>query len=497
MFWAADAAEHQAAEKMKQLHDQISCDNVSIYYLLLADNSVLVLCRLPISDSTGTARMAMYPIKRAHREFKIPCVPLPCLAPELKGFTDPTKFVDMIYKDPNAPVFRGMEGQREAPMFPQMTAAECVRNLDGSLNFVIHTGDLTNLKSREEYLAASEGDQFQYNKEIGDWCMESIIAGMKNVKLNPAYMFEMVEEDGKQVPNGESKIGFLHELLPNLRKGCDMYVCLPPINDAQSESPTPNWGNGSRGAFSMAFRFQDDKLMPELPLPGLVHNVEQGLAVETPDGEPMDVEATTTKVNEDFYLYTNRSIDSSPAIDGTFFAWDDVQRHVDKIDTAEQRDAILKAQPPQNALETEPDWFTYKTVLRNFQNKQAAKIEDELDQLLSRMSMQPTLKQDLLQTPDMKVKPCIVNLRNTSFSNDAVSVSVSELGQHSIDMHIKSYNWVTQGRGLVGLEVGDVSHTPQEDSDDDDNGYRSKRFRSVSASMSMVDAVFEEHGILF
>ena len=211
----------------------------------------------------------------------------------------------------------------------------------------------------------------------------------------------------------------------------------------------------------MAFHFPHDKLMSELPLPGLVHNVEPGVAVNTPDGDPMDVvEATTTKVDQDFYLYTNRNIGSSPIIGGTFFAWDDQRKHADNID----RDAILKAQPPRNSAETEPDWFTYKTALNMFQNKQALEIENRLDQLLSQMTKPPTLKQDLLSHPELEMNPCIVNLKDKFFSNDAVSVLVSELGQHSIDVHIKRHNWFAQ---------------------------------QVRVSTSIVDAVFAKHGISF
>lgn len=434
MFWdsKAESAANQGAQKLKDMHSLIKCDNVSLYYLLLNDDSLLVLCRLPIHDESGSARMAMYPLKAVHSGFMVGCDRLECLAPEMEGFTKPTEFVSMTYHDDSEPVYRSCAGGGCAKGGGQsfggdvrLPPAECVENLDGSANFTIYSSMLP-IKTRDELDKLTNDQRIAYNHAMSQRCMEAMIDGMIKKQLDLTYMFDL--RDGTQVPTVESEIDFRDQLLPNLRPGCDMLVCLPPIIDTGA-SPVPNWGNSKGGAFNVAFHFEQSALMAEVPLLGLVHNVEQGL-VDEETGE----EKTTTIVDENFYMYTNRRIKDGAYVHGnTGFAWKDRQAY-HNIHTDADRDAILKAYPNTQTSEYggtfHPDWTQYEAALKKFQVSQALQMRRKLQSVVTNMGMNDIMNfEDVGDAHAFRsqiMEPCIVNLKGEAFPNDAVSVFVPE-----------------------------------------------------------------------
>ena len=437
MFWdsKAESAANQGAQRLKDMHSLIKCDNVSLYYLLLNDDSLLVLCRLPIHDESGTARMAMYPLKAVHSGFMVGCDRLECLAPEMEGFTNPTKFVSMTYHDDSEPVYRslgdegGGEGEGGGKSFGgdvvRLPPAECVENLDGSANFTIYSSMLP-IKTRDELAKLTMQQQIDYNHAMSKRCMDAMIDGMIGKQLDLTYMFDL--RPGTQVPTVESEIDFRDQLLPNLRPGCDMLVCLPPIIDTGA-SPEPNWGYSKGGAFNVAFHFKQDALMAEVPLLGLVHNVEQGL-VDEKTGE----EKTTTTVEDNFYLYTNRLIKEGAWVHGnTGFAWKDRLAY-HNIHSDDEKDAILKAYPNTETSEyggtIHADWTQYAAALQKFQVSQALQMRRKLQKVVTNMGLGDiTNFEDVGDAHAFRsniMEPCIVNLKGEAFPNDAVSMHVRE-----------------------------------------------------------------------
>ena len=434
MFWdsKAESAANLGAQRLKDMHSTINCDNVSLYYLLLNDDSLLVLCRLPIYDPSGTARMAMYPLKAVHSGFMVGCDRLECLAPEMEGFTKPTNFVSMTYHDDSEPVYRSCMGGgcakgggKSFGGCVRLPPAECVENLDGSANFTIYSSMLP-IKTRDELDKLTVQQKIDYNHAMSQRCMEAMIDGMIRKQLDLTYMFDL--RDGTQVPTVESEIDFRDQLLPNLRPGCDMLVCLPPIINTGA-SPEPNWGNSKGGAFNVAFHFEQSTLMAEVPLLGLVHNVEQGLV-----DEETGKEKTTTTVEDNFYMYTNRRIKEGAWVHGnTGFAWKDRLAY-HNIHSDEDRDAILKTYPNTQTSEYggtyHPDWTQYEAALKKFQVSQALQMRRKLQSVVTNMGMKDIMNfEDVGDAHAFRseiMEPCIVNLKGEAFPNDAVSMNVRE-----------------------------------------------------------------------
>ena len=285
---------------------------------------------------------------------------------------------------------------------------------------------------------------------------------MVKAGVDPGYIFKREQRMTVEMEDVESKLSFMTHLLPNLRPGCDMYVCMPPIKNAESPSAEPDWGTTKGGAFSLAFRYLDGQIGEELPLPGLVHNVDQGMSAkptekEVAEGRPAN--QNYIPVDEDFYLYTNVNITSRPNIAGVQFDWNNSLRSSELDEEAKK--AVM--QEYKTAERMKPNWVSYKNALLTFQANQSNTIGDVLEQTVHSMKLPFLYKQDQIGSSTLKIDACIINLKDQKLPDDAVSLVCENLTQSSIDYEIKNDLGTYGGRSLASYGRARLQEDDEED----------------------------------
>lgn len=269
--YAAQEALAAGKKALQNAHDSVDCRKIQITLLFHKNGSSTVLCYLPLASDTAV--LAMYPVESEcigeKGEYLIACEDLPCNASNLEAWFEPGKFVP-IPQHVEVPVYRSLGGggggnsaARKTPVV-HLPPSVCIKNANGSTSFVLHTSEFA--LSDKQLTAAIEAGTYANRQEyltvMGKACFEALTLSMDENKVDKSNIFAMRQDDSTVV-DPCAMIGFLNELFPNLRPGCDMLVCVPPFEDG---NPKMN------GAFSFAFHYPEAR--EKYPLLGLVHNVD-------------------------------------------------------------------------------------------------------------------------------------------------------------------------------------------------------------------------------
>ena len=273
-YEAAQIAEYRN-EEVEVPHDDVDCSNIQQYYLKLDDGSTGYLAYMPIKSESSV--MVCYPVD--HRalgdddQYIVPSSKIVCQASALEGRFHPEKFVkapSMMDSYPYKKIrTRGLSKPSPTPCnLPLLPKGKCMEQMDGSVIFTLKTNSLVEKFTKEE---------------LGEACARELVKMMKENNVDVSHIFEMESGDIKP----EALENFMKDFLPNLRRGCDVIVCIPPF----SATGKPLLKHG--GSFNFAFRYPAGYTGP-LPLLGLVHNI--------PEGQTM---ADLVDVEGNFYLVSN------------------------------------------------------------------------------------------------------------------------------------------------------------------------------------------------
>ena len=243
-------------------------------------------------------------------------------------------------------------------------------------------------------------DKIKYNDDITETCKKALVEGMVAAGVDPGYIFQAgTTDDGTEMEDVESKLSFMTHLLPNLRPGCDMYVCMPPIKNAESPSAEPDWGT-KKGSIQPCLSLPRRADWRGTAIQALLHNVDQGMSAkptekEVAEGRPAN--QNYIPVDEDFYLYTNVNITSRPNIAGVQFDWNNSLRSSELDEEAKK--AVMQKYP-KTAERMKPNWVSYKNALLTFQANQSNTIGDVLEQTVHSMKLPFLYKQDQIGSND-------------------------------------------------------------------------------------------------
>ena len=164
---------------------------------------------------------------------------------------------------------RGLSMPSPTPSnLPVLPKGKCMEQMDGSVIFTLKTNSLVEKFTKED---------------LGKACARELVKMMKENNVDVSHIFEMESGDIKP----KALENFMKDFLPNLRRGCDVIVCIPPF--LATGKPLLKFG----GSFNFAFRYPAGYTGP-LPLLGLVHNI--------PEGQTM---ADLVDVEGNFYLVSN------------------------------------------------------------------------------------------------------------------------------------------------------------------------------------------------
>lgn len=289
-LFAARAAAMEAEQEIKK--HNVSCNDTQHTIIRHKSDkngcgSTSVLCRMA---AVGDQVMLMYPVPvhciGEKAEHLVEAAEVACQSSSLKAFTNPKAYV----KKPTVevvPMYRSLggdnagapRGQPEVPVVPEVA---CKQNMDGSLTFVLGTGDrvLTDEQVGKAIEKGTYKDKADYYDKMGKGCLTALTSMLRKQGVDLSCIFEM---EGDEV-SGFGRINFLDQLLPNLRPGCHMMVAVPPFD--ADKKPMMD------GAFSFVFHYKGSRR--ELPILGLVHNADDSVEEEQP-------------VEDNFYLMGNGS----------------------------------------------------------------------------------------------------------------------------------------------------------------------------------------------
>ena len=413
---AARTAMLEAAASYKS--HEVSCNNTQIGVLRLQgrqhkDGGTVVFCRMA---AVGDQVMLMYPCEvdcmGKEEEYLVECPSLPCHAGSFEAFTEPERWV-RVPEMPEVTMYRGCggdgdDGTRSAPKVPEVPEGRCVRNMDGSVVFVLRTAEL--VKTEAEIAAAISAGEYdnkaQYLHLLGKGCYETLTAMMQKHGVDVGCVFSTESEEEHAL----SRLRFLDELLPNLRPGCNMIVGIPAFD--QDKKPMLN------GAFSIVFRYPDCRR--KLPILGLVHNVDHS-------------NASTVAVEGNFYLWGNGEFPvefahPNPLVNGTDVALLGASAFLPNISMHTQPRQAHEMEYSYGMTPRPPDYEGWIDACGLFQTNAQDKVMAAVRETLVQMEL-PALADERLYLTNL-VGEVVPQYTTTMFvgndKNAAASLSVKE-----------------------------------------------------------------------
>jgi hypothetical protein len=291
---AADAALAAA----KKMHDLVSCEGTQIgIFYNRATGTLEVFSRL-VAKAKALARccLIMYAISRESLgnpgcEKIVSCKSLPCHAARLEAWSEPQDSVGPPTEDDPPIIYRsGYRGSTPQCAVPTTVLPDgsCTPMHDGSKYFTLKTADHI-LDEAELAKAIAEGkyiNDMDYNQKMRNACMEAFLKLLRNNDVPLHHLMDVdtePDEEGNPKPDAESLIAFTDQLYPLFKKGIDILVFVPKIEEDGTVK--------LNGSFPVHLRYRD--LRKKIPILGLVHN------------DVADAESSTSLVEHSFKIFSN------------------------------------------------------------------------------------------------------------------------------------------------------------------------------------------------
>lgn len=280
---AGEQAANAALAAAQKVHDSVSCEGtqIGIFYNRVT-GTVDVFARLVVvaksEEDVARCRMIMYPISeeclgKPGCEYIVSCKSLPCHAARLEAWAEPEKSVGAPVED-EYPLYRSLAdggGDGGAPqcIVPKIVLPDgsCTPMQDGSNYFTLKLANHV-LDEAELAKAIAEGkyaEGMDYNQKMRNACMETFLKLLRNNDIPLHYLMDVdsePDEEGNPKPDAESLIAFTDQIYPLFKKGIDILVCVPKIEEDGTVK--------LNGSFPIHLRYPD--LRKKIPIMGLVDN---------------------------------------------------------------------------------------------------------------------------------------------------------------------------------------------------------------------------------